>query len=114
MAPAPGNYAVDLDGADDGITLGAAGTASPLGATQFTLELWFKRTGAGAGTSTGSGGLTSAIPLITKGRSETDGSNVDTNYFLGIDASTGKLVADFEDQRTSSNNNPVTGAPPSR
>ena len=36
----------------------------------FTLELWFRRTGAGVGTSTGSGGIANAIPLISKGRSE--------------------------------------------
>ena len=34
---------------------------------------------------------------MTKGRAEADGSNVDMNYFLGIDATSGKLVADFEE-----------------
>ncbi len=32
------------------------------------------------------------------------------NYFLGIDAATGRLVGDFEDLRTTNNNNPVSGA----
>ena len=73
------------------------GAAPALGAAKFTLETWFKRTGAGVGTSTGSGGIASAIPLVTKGRAEAEGSNVDMNYFLGIDATTGKLVADFEE-----------------
>ena len=64
----------------------------------FTLELWFKRTGAGVGQSTGTGGIASAIPLITKGRAEAETpANLNMNYFFGIDASTGKLVADFED-----------------
>ena len=53
----------------------------------------------GLGTSTGNGGIASAIPLITKGRAEAEGSNVDMNYFLGIDATTGVLVADFEERR---------------
>ena len=44
-ANAAGNQAIQIDGVDThGITLGSAGS---LGATQFTLELWFKRTGAG-------------------------------------------------------------------
>ena len=109
-SPPPGtNDGVQLDGVDDAINLGAGG-GSPLGATQFTLELWFKQTGAGSVASTGTGGITTAIPLITKGRSESDGTNVDTNYFLGINQATGTLAADFEDQRTSNNNNPVNGA----
>ena len=66
----------------------------------FTLELWFKRTGAGVGTSTGTGGLASAIPLITKGRAEAETpANLNMNYFLGIDAASGTLVADFEEAR---------------
>ena len=108
--PPSGNQALLLDGVNDGILLGTSGTPSPLGAQQFTLELWFMRTGAGVAASTGTGGNTDSIPLITKGRSESDGSNVDTNYFLGIDASSGELEADFEDQRASNNNNPVNGA----
>ena len=34
---------------------------------------------------------------MTKGRAEQDGSNVDMNYFLGIQASTNRLMADFEE-----------------
>ena len=47
ISSAAGNQALLLDGVNDGILLGTAGTPSPLGATQFTLELWFMRTGAG-------------------------------------------------------------------
>ena len=69
--------------------------------SNFTLELWFRRTGAGAGTGTGTGGITSAIPLIAKGRAEAETpANLNMDYFLGIDASTGTLVADFEDTPT--------------
>ena len=84
---------------------GAAASGRPT----FTLETWFKRTGAGAGTSTGSGGIASAIPLVTKGRAEAEGSNVDMNYFLGIDAADGTLVADFEDTASGANH-PVSRA----
>src|SRR3954447_1052761 len=93
--PAPsGPHALEFNGSSQYVTMGAAPS---LGAAQFTLETWFKRTGAGIGTSTGSGGIASAIPLVTKGRAEAEGSNVDMNYFLGIDATSGKLVADFEE-----------------
>ncbi len=105
-APSSG---LQLNGTSQYVTFGAApGLDSPT----FTLELWFKRTGAGVGTSTGSGGIPSAIPLLTKGRSENDGSNVDMNYFLGIDSATGKLVADFEEgagQPTPGLNHPIFG-----
>ena len=87
------------------VTFGNSGT---LGAKTFTIELRFKRTGAGVATSTGTGGV-SAIPLLTKGRAEADGSNLDCNYFLGIDGTTGRLVADFEDTTASNNNHPVSG-----
>ena len=46
------------------------GAAPALNASSFTLELWFRRTGAGVGTSTGTGGIANAIPLISKGRAE--------------------------------------------
>ena len=46
---------------------------------------------------TGTGGVPSAMPLLTKGRGEGESSNVDMNYFLGIDAAQRVLVADFED-----------------
>src|SRR5204863_2440676 len=83
--------------------------APSLGAGQFTLETWFKWTGGGVATSTGTGGIT-AIPLVTKGRAEAEGSNVDMNYFLGI--SGGKLAADFEEGAAGASpglNHPITG-----
>src|SRR6266571_1880007 len=77
-------------------------------------QTWFKRIGAGVGTSTGSGGIASAVPLVTKGRAEAEASNVDMNYFLGIDASSGVLVADFEESVGDSGplglNHPVSGS----
>src|SRR5439155_1007442 len=86
----------------------STGTAPGLGTATFTIETWFKREGPGIGTSTGSGGIADGIPLVTKGRAETDGSNVDMNYFLGIRASDGVLIGDFEDTATGANH-PVAG-----
>ena len=98
--------ALDFDGTNDLVTFGAAPS---LGLTTFTLELWFKREGAGVGVTTGTGGITSAIPLVTKGRGEGDTTaNLNMNYFFGIDASTGRLAADFEDT-TGGDNHPVAG-----
>ena len=100
------NNGVQLNGSSQYITFGAA---PGLNASSYTLELWFMRTGAGAGTSTGSGGILSAIPLLTKGRAEAETpANLNMDWFLGIDASSGQLVADFEDNATGANH-PVTG-----
>ena len=106
--PAAASNALDFNGSTDYVTFGPD---PALGLAQFTLETWFKREGNGQGASTGSGGIASAIPLVTKGRGEGDGSNVDMNYFFGIDASTGVLVADFEDM-DSGGNHPVAGTTP--
>ena len=96
---------LQFNGTTQRVTFGAA---PALGVTSFTLETWFKRTGAGVGASTGTGGITLAIPLITKGGAEAETpANVNMNYFLGIDASSAKLVADFEEP--AGPNHPVTG-----
>ncbi|HEY5514635.1 MAG TPA: LamG-like jellyroll fold domain-containing protein, partial [Pengzhenrongella sp.] len=81
-------------------------------ATNFTLEAWVNWTGGGVGTSTGGGGIANAIPVITKGRAELETpANLNMNYFLGIDATSGKLVGDFEDT-AGGGNHPVTGTTP--
>ena len=89
------------------------GTAAPLGTPTFTLELWFKREAAGASTNTGTGGHAAAIPLIAKGRGEADGDTRDMNYFLGLRASDGLLVADYVNAAYSSSR-PFQAARPSR
>ena len=102
---------LSFDGTNDYVTMGAA---PGLGSASFTLETWFRRSAAGVGTSTGSGGVT-AIPLVTKGRSEADGTNQDMNYFLGIRASDGVLVADFEEGAGGAQpglNHPIAGTTP--
>ncbi len=87
---AAGDTALQLNGTNDHVTFGPA---PALGASTFTVEAWFKWAGGGATTSTGA--LTTVIPLVTKGRGEADGSNVNLNYFLGIQG--GKLAADYEE-----------------
>lgn len=89
------------------------GNKPALGLSQFTLECWFRRTGTGVTVSTGTGGVTSAIPLLTKGTSESDGTTVDCNYFLGINTSGNKLCADFEEGAGGASpglNHPINGA----
>jgi VCBS repeat-containing protein len=93
------NMALQFDGVSKRVTFGAA---PGLGASTFTIETWFKREGAGLTVSTGTGGL-AAIPLVTKGMAQADGSNVDMNYFLGIDGVKRVLAADFEDMATGLN-----------
>jgi len=102
------DWSLQFNGTNQYVTFGAATTT--LGVTNFTLECWFKRTGSGQTTTTGSGGLT-AIPLVAKGRGEADGDNRDCNYFLGI-ASNGVLGADYEEgagQTSPGLNHPITG-----
>ena len=95
--------ALQFDGTNDYVTFGPA---AGLGVTNFTLETWFYWTGGGVTANTGSGGVT-AYPVITKGLHESDGSNVDANYFLGI-TTAGNLTADFEEYG-GGQNYPITG-----
>jgi hypothetical protein len=81
------------------------GVAPTLGLATFTLETWVRRDGRGTLAGTGVGGL-KLVPLITKGRGESDGSNVDCNYAFGFYGDV--LGADFEDMATGANH-PVYG-----
>ena len=87
------------------------GDPAKLDLGQFTIETWFKRTGAGVSYSTGSGGILNAIPLVTHGASDSDGSAIDANWVLVIDDATDALAADFEDM-ASGLNHPVVGTTP--
>ena len=91
------------------------GDPAALDLPQFTIETWFRRDGAGTVVSTGSGGVTDAIPLVTHGTSQADGSNVDENFFLGIQNGGAVLCADFEEGAGGSTpglNHPVLGVTP--
>ncbi len=95
------NAALQFDGVNDYVTFGPA---LDLGVTNFTLETWFYWTGGGTTMSTSTTqGLPAVFPLVSKGRGEADGSNLDMNYFLGIDNSTHALAVDFEDMDTGMN-----------
>ena len=59
-------------------------------------------TGVGINTGPAPADLDTRFPLIAKGRAESDENrrHADINYFLGIDAATNTLAADFEEART--------------
>ncbi|MBI5501769.1 MAG: metallophosphoesterase [Deltaproteobacteria bacterium] len=105
--PAMTGGALSFDGVEDRVEV--AGTAG-LGLPQFTLEAWVRWSGEGTAAGSGSGGV-SAIPILAKGRGESDGSDVDCNYLLGIREGDHVLTADFEDLADGSNH-PVAGATP--
>ena len=91
-----------FNGSASYVTMGfGAASATAFGASDFTIECRFLRTGTGVNASTGSQGV-AAVPLIAKGVGEADGSNKDANYFLGIDAN-GRLTADFEQFNATNN-----------
>lgn len=105
----PANTALEFDGVNDYVTMGAApelNVGGPPPLNGFTLECWFFKNGIGKTSTSGSGGV-AAVPLFGKGRGEDDGSNIDCNIFFGIN-SAGRLVADFESQATGLNH-PITG-----
>lgn len=74
----------------------------------FTISVWFRRTGAGTTGSSGTGGINDCVPIVTKGVGEADGDNRDANYVLCITDGTDVLAADFEDMVDGSNH-PITG-----
>ncbi len=84
------------------------GDPAALDLAQFTIETWFKRTGTGTPNTTGTGGIPNAIPLVTHGSPQTEGSNVDANWMLVIDDTNDVIAADFEDMATGLNH-PVFG-----
>ena len=91
-----------FNGSSSYVTMGnGAASATAFGASDFTVECRFLRTGTGTAASSGAGGVL-AVPLIAKGVAEADGDNRDGNYFLGIDAS-GRLAADFEQRNATDN-----------
>lgn len=95
------HYGQQFNGSTDYVQLETSSiVTSTLGASNFTLSAWIRRTGAGLTTSTGTGGVI-AEPVLSKGRSERDNSTLDMNYFLGIDPAGGNVLAvDFEEGAT--------------
>ena len=77
-AAAPAGTGLQFNGTSQYVTFGPA---AGLGLQNFTVETWFKRTGTGVAVSTGTNGVM-AVPLVTKGSPQADGTNVDENYIL--------------------------------
>lgn len=109
----PANTALWFDGVNDHLTMGVApelGVGGPP-SNGMTLECWFRRDGNGVTASSGSGGV-AVVPLVSRGRGETDGSNLDCNYLFGI-TTDGLLGADFETYPAvglrAGDNYPITG-----
>jgi hypothetical protein len=104
---APAGTALSFNGSSQYVTFGQA--TSTLGVHIFTLEAWVYRNATGGKTmGTGTDGLTSVYPVITKGMGEGETpANLNMNYFMGI-SQTGRLSADFEDT-INGGNHPVTG-----
>ena len=90
---AVGDTALDLGSSGAYVTFG---DPAKLDLAQFTIETWFKKTGPGVPGSTGTGGITTFLPLVTHGGPESDGSNVDANWILGINTTGNVIAADFE------------------
>ena len=57
---------------------------SDLRCSEFTVACWFKRRGAGTGTTGGTGTPTSIEPLVTKGRGQAETAGLNCNWFLGV------------------------------
>ena len=94
------------------------GDAPAVGLRSFTIESWFRRTGTGVSITTGTGGIATIVPLVTKGRGEGESpANINTNWFLGINtnntaATTDDVIAaDFEDT-VNGGNHPISGQTP--
>lgn len=104
-APQADSYGLNLGSGTDYITFG---DPSKLDLAHFTIETWFNRTGPGIAYTTGVGGLSQAIPLVTHGSPQSDGSNIDENWILAIDDSSDVIAADFEDMANGTNY-PVVG-----
>jgi len=96
------NSSLGFNGVEDYVTFGAA---PGLNAAAFTLEAWIKIEGTGVATSSASTGAT-GVPIIAKGRSESDNPGRNVNYFFAVNSSN-RLVADFEESNGTSH--PITG-----
>jgi hypothetical protein len=110
--PIETNRALAFDGTDAYVTFG---DPPALHLRTFTIECWFRRDAHAPATSTGTGGIPDAVPLLTKGRHEEDGDARDMNFFLGLRDSDDVIAADFEegsDGPTPGLNHPVFGVTP--
>jgi hypothetical protein len=106
------NAAGAIDGADsfDGSSgYVNCGNGASLTLTEYTLEAWIKRVGIGTGTTTGTSGFEgdTIVPILTKGKAQTDTLGMNVNYFLGINITSNKVGFDFEDKEQPGLNHPI-------
>jgi hypothetical protein len=94
-----------FDGTNDYVD---CGNSSSLTQTEFAIEAWIRRNGTGVATSTGTGGMLVAEPLIAKGRGYAETIGLNVNYFLGINQGNKTFGFDFEDNITGLNH-PISG-----
>lgn len=98
-----------FDGSNDYVTFGYPGPSAFQG-VQFTVAVWFYKTGTGVTASSGTGGVV-GMPTFCYGVGEADGNNKDLHWFCAVrTAGADVLVGDFEDSGGSPNNNAVTCA----
>lgn len=90
---------------------GRVANNSALQLRSFTIEMWIRPEGAGTASAngSGSGGITNAVPLLSKGRAESESAAVDVNYYAAL-TSTSKVGFDFEDDATSLNHPIISNA----
>jgi len=113
--PVPSNTALGFSGSTAQPSYASFGNPAALQLSTLTIEMWLRRDGAGEGTNTGTGGFLDVIPLVAKGRAESETATTDINYLFGIRASSGALCADFEEGAAGaapSLNHPIEGATP--
>jgi hypothetical protein len=96
-------FRLAFDGVDDHVAFGAV---NPL--PKYTVLAWIRKAGTGFSGTSGTGGLTNVVPILSKGTAEGETLPLDINYYLGI-ASTGELASDYE-ANPGSGNAPLVGA----
>lgn len=92
------------------IQLEASGSSTRFRASQWTLNIWFRRLGTGntSASGTGTGGIV-AEPLMMKGGAESETLGVNMNWGMGLEliGSTYYLAADYEKDATNSATHPT-------
>lgn len=92
------------------IQLEASGSSTRFRASQWTLNIWFRRLGTGNASASGSGtGGIVAEPLMMKGGAESETLGMNMNWGMGLEliGSSYYLAADYEKDATNSTTHPT-------
>ncbi|HSO37115.1 MAG TPA: LamG-like jellyroll fold domain-containing protein [Labilithrix sp.] len=101
---APENpFRLTFDGVSDHVDFGAVNALQ-----KYTVLAWIRTTGLGFAGTSGTGGLTNVVPILSKGTAEGETDAIDINYYLGITAA-GLLASDYE-ANPGSGTAPLVGA----